>query len=198
MLPLIPGHLYHIFNHSNGSELLFRERKNYYFFLKKYELYIDPIVNTYAYCLMPNHFHFLVAIKPENIIDSQLSKTSFFKSIEHARNNKRAQTIKSLFISKQFANLFSSYTQSYNKVYVRMGSLFMKNFKRKIINTEMQLKRTIIYIHLNPLHHGFVDRPEKWLFSSYNKIIEDSNKWIDGKSVLELFEDLENFKSCHQ
>ena len=56
---------YHIYNHENGNENLFREEDNYQFFLKKWAAYISVIADTYAYCLMPNHFHFLLRIKEE-------------------------------------------------------------------------------------------------------------------------------------
>ena len=63
--PFKPGYYYHIFNHSNGDENLFREKENYYFFMKKFIEYIHPISNLFSFCLMPNHFHFLLQIKEE-------------------------------------------------------------------------------------------------------------------------------------
>ncbi|HEX4372500.1 MAG TPA: hypothetical protein VHZ50_04255, partial [Puia sp.] len=62
---LQPLSYYHIFNHANGDENIFREEENYRFFLEKYVLYIHPVAETLAYCLMPNHFHMLVKIKTE-------------------------------------------------------------------------------------------------------------------------------------
>ena len=62
---LEPDHFYHIYNHANGIENLFRTEDNYHYFLKKYHQHISPIAETWAYCLMPNHFHFLVRIKEE-------------------------------------------------------------------------------------------------------------------------------------
>ena len=41
---------YHIYNHANGSENLFRSDENYYFFLKRWGKYIEPVAETYAYC----------------------------------------------------------------------------------------------------------------------------------------------------
>ena len=58
--PLLPGQYYHIFNHAVGDENLFRQAANYLYFLERYGHYIFPIARTYAYCLMPNHFHILV------------------------------------------------------------------------------------------------------------------------------------------
>lgn len=49
------GYYYHIYNHANGNKNLFLEEDNYIFFLNKYYKFIDPIADTFAYCLMPNH-----------------------------------------------------------------------------------------------------------------------------------------------
>ncbi|WP_445665227.1 hypothetical protein [Fodinibius sp. AD559] len=58
-----PNTIYHVYNHGNAEDLIFREDTNYAFFLKRYQKYIPPIADTFAYCLMPNHFHFMVRIK---------------------------------------------------------------------------------------------------------------------------------------
>lgn len=59
MEALETGQYYHIYNHANGDDNLFREAKNYPFFLQKYHQHISPIAETIAWCLMPNHFHLL-------------------------------------------------------------------------------------------------------------------------------------------
>lgn len=59
---------YHIYNHANSSENLFKSDNNYTYFLIKYNQHISPIADTYAYCLIPNHFHFLARIKGEDAI----------------------------------------------------------------------------------------------------------------------------------
>jgi len=59
----IPEYSYHCFNHAVGSELLYRQADNYCYFLKLYNKYIAPIADMYAYCLMLNHFHFLIKFK---------------------------------------------------------------------------------------------------------------------------------------
>jgi len=62
-IPLEPDNFYHIYNHAVSKENIFRSEENFDFFLKKYHKYISPIADTFAYCLMPNHFHFAVKIK---------------------------------------------------------------------------------------------------------------------------------------
>ena len=172
MEPLMPGNLYHIYNHANGNENLFRNEENYRFFLNKYIKYITSFSSTFCYCLLPNHIHFLIRINDVEQSDK--------------------------YYSKQFSNLFSSYTQSYNKLYKRRGSLFLKNFKRKPVEDDDYLLKLVNYIHFNPVKHGFVEKPEDWKYSSYNAICKQANTLICFQEVLEWFGDLENFKYNHR
>jgi putative transposase len=63
--PLEYGQYYHIYNRGNNGENLFFEERNYPYFLKLYAHHILPVANTYAYCLLRNHFHALVRIRTE-------------------------------------------------------------------------------------------------------------------------------------
>ncbi len=185
-IPLEPGKYYHIFNHANGNDFLFSSDNNFRFFLSKYLFYIAPIAETLTYCLMPNHFHFLIRMFDER----ELDKLTFKKAVKYKTFEE--------YNSKQFSNLFSSYTQAYNKVFMRTGSLFLKNFKRKEINNEKYLRQLIIYIHNNPVKHGFTDIPENWKHSSYSDFLSNKSTFIKRNEVLDLFEDIENFKFCHR
>jgi putative transposase len=60
---LQPGHVYHVYGRANGNDILFSNSENYRYFLGKYKRYILPIADTYSYCLMPNHYHFLIQFK---------------------------------------------------------------------------------------------------------------------------------------
>jgi len=73
MESLVPNTCYHIFNHANGFENVFEEPENYRYFMEKYVDYICPIAETYAYCLMPNHFHLVIRIRKREVIE-ELSK----------------------------------------------------------------------------------------------------------------------------
>ena len=57
---LIPGQYFHVFNRGINGEDIFLEPQNYAYFLDLYQKYISPIAETYAYCLLVNHFHFLI------------------------------------------------------------------------------------------------------------------------------------------
>src|SRR6056297_3108412 len=63
--PLEATRVYHIWTHANGDDNLFREERNYTYFLEKYSYHIEPVAETFAYCLMPNHLHVMVRVKGE-------------------------------------------------------------------------------------------------------------------------------------
>ncbi len=172
---LNPDQIYHMYNHANGTESLFRNEDNFSYFLQRFDNYISLVAYTFAYCLMPNHFHFLVKIKDEKtIIDSAFQKFGTFGKL----------TIQE-FVSKQFSNLFSSYTQSYNKVYFRKGSLFIPNFKYNQIDNSKYLSNVIVYIHMNPVLHGFVKKPEEWKYSSFNAFSGEKKTKISINEVMD-------------
>lgn len=189
MEALHSGQYYHIYNHANGDDNLFRENKNYPFFLTKYHLHIDPIAETIALCLMPNHFHLLVRIKDEVVLKQDFPK---FRTLENLDNEEKELRL-SYLLSKQFSNLFSSYTQSFNKVYQRRGSLFLKNFKRKEIDSTDYLLQLILYIHLNPIKHGFTKELNDWEWTSYPSFFSTS-----ALLASELFSTSEVYEKAHQ
>ena len=63
--PLEKGTFYHIYNRGNAGTRLFYKKENYEFFLHRYSEYLSPFVDTFALCLLPNHFHLLVQVKEE-------------------------------------------------------------------------------------------------------------------------------------
>jgi len=184
--PLEPEHYYHIYNHANGFENFFVDNHDYQKFLYYYIKYIVPICETFVYCLMPNHFHFFIRIKPENEL------------IETLKINKETGKIETETISYRFSHFFNSYAQSYNKKYQRSGSLFQSTFERKPVKTEKYFVKLVHYIHSNPVIDGFVEKIEHWEHSSYNAFFLNTEAFISKAIVIEYFGDLENFKLIHQ
>lgn len=192
MEQLLPDLIYHIYNHANGSDNIFREEKNYSFFLQKYEKYISPITETYAYCLMPNHFHWLVKIKDEQ----SLLKEQNLRSFNKATNLQGFKNIES-FVAKQFSNFFNSYSKAINKTYHRQGSLFNPRFKRKLVASTKQFQATFLYIHLNPVKHGFVNHEEDWKWSSlHNYTTRIESNLLNMNESVSRFESYENLFFC--
>ncbi|MHA6279102.1 transposase [Salinimicrobium sp. CAU 1759] len=182
MIPLEPDKFYHIYNRANGDEKIFRNIGNYEFFLRKYQQHIGPIAETFCYCLMPNHFHLLVKMK--SLIEL---KGPELRNLDQA----------GLYCSKKFSNFFSSFAQAFNKQHNRTGSLFQKQFKRKCVDSEKYLYQLIHYIHNNPVAANLVEDHGEWKFSSYKTIISDGHTFLQRKAIIDLYDDLENFKSVH-
>ncbi len=186
--PLVPGATYHVYNRAHGSERLFLSAENYRYFLKRYEYFISPVAQTFCYCLMPNHFHFLLRIKPEEEIKKR------FETAESA--SPKFQTLEKL-LSKQFSNLFSSYTQSFNKQQGRMGGLFMDTFKRKRADSMEYLYKLVHYIHYNPVQAKLCKMPDKWPHSSYHRIISGEEGFLNSNEIISWFDDADNFIQFH-
>jgi putative transposase len=184
-IPLENGSYYHIYNRGNNSDNIFYENENYYHFLRLYERYIDPIADTFAWCLLKNHFHILVYIKT----DSEINKDQL-----SYRTVKRPKVISA---SKQFSHFFNSYTQSINKRHNRTGSLFEKNFERKLVQSEDYFRRLIYYIHNNPVHHGFTNTIEEYPWSSFGSVLSPNSTKLERSRVIQLFDTVENFKHYH-
>ena len=183
LIPLFPGNTYHVFNRANGQDNLFRCDENYRFFMEKYTAYIYPIAETYAYCLMPNHFHLMIKIREKNELE-KLGVTDL-ENLE-------------VYISKQFSNFFNSYTKSYNKRYCRNGSLFNPRFKRKLISNTRYFTQLIAYIHYNPVHHGFVKDIHDWHFSSFHAYLLDKRTRLNIDEALHWFGSRDSFIQFHQ
>lgn len=223
---MTPEKFYHIYNHANGTENLFRSDENYRYFLQRYYHFIPNVADTYAYCLMPNHVHFLIKVKNE------LSITEF---IENQTTPKKASTDSSIFsdqtpevsnissdqiskvsknlgglnpqesnkirvekrISQQFSNLFNSYTKSFNKMYSRKGSLFMPNFKQKEITHNSYFTKVVHYIHANPMQHGFTNSIADWPWSSFQSILLELPTQLKNKEVLKWFGNSDEYVKFH-
>ncbi len=195
-IPLESGYVYHLWTHANGGENLFRCEDNYNYFLAKYLQHVHPVVDTYAYCLMPNHLHLMVKVKSEEEILEFLRK----KREEPNLTLQGFQTLGGLpaIISRQFSHLFNGYTQAYNKKYNRKGSLFIPNFRRKQIDSDEYFVRLIAYIHNNPIHHGFTKNLDDWPFSSWHAYMVDKLTNVKKDDAMQWFGDRANFRSIHR
>ncbi|MFC1464036.1 MAG: transposase [Candidatus Brachytrichaceae bacterium NZ_4S206] len=156
--PLQPGHTYHLFNRGNNREDLFREERNYRYFLELYARHVHAAVDTYAYCLMRNHFHLLVRVKTEEEWESAMKPSQGSEPCE-------GSTQRAFNPSRLFSNLFNAYAQAINKAYGRTGSLFEERFRRIEVTSHIHFTNLIFYIHFNPQKHGFVEDFRTWPWS---------------------------------
>lgn len=185
---MLPDTFYHVYNHANGEENLFRCDENYFYFLQKYGQYINPVADTYAYCLMPNHIHFLIRVKSESELVALMEERSHLTGFQNLSG----------VISQQFSNLFNSYSKSYNNMYDRKGSLFRRPFQRKEVISESYYTKLIHYIHANPVHHGFCNTLHEWKFSSYHSFLSAKNTSLKRTEVLSWFGSNQAFLEFHQ
>ncbi len=75
---LQPDSYYHIYNRGINGCAIFSRQEHYNYFLKRYAQYINPIAKTYPYCLLGNHFHFLIATRSEiELSNVQASRAAY-------------------------------------------------------------------------------------------------------------------------
>jgi putative transposase len=189
---LLPECMYHIYNRANGFENLFYQDENYRFFLQQWGKYIRPIADTLCYCLMPNHFHFMVKIREAGVLKD------FFKEKLDKKLEELKKDYLSKLLSQQFSHMFNGYTQALNKQQKRRGSLFMHSFKRKKIEDDTYLINLFYYIHLNPVHHGFCSDFRDWKYSSFYDLVSDKSRIINQELAFQYFSDKQNFIDCHE
>ncbi len=186
--PLEPELYYHIYNRGINGCPIFEKGKHYALFLSKYAYHVSPFVNTFAYCLLGNHFHFLIQVKPEEEI---------LKSAEDKYSGKQIASIEKL-ISSQFAHLFNGYSQSFNIEMKRTGGLFESPFRRIKVDNDDYFSMLISYIHLNPEKHQLVDDFKDYPHSSYHSHLSKSATKLKQKQVLEWFGGAEGYRQFHE
>jgi len=129
------GGFFHIYNRGHNRDVIFKDTQDYSFFLKrvrqilglqKFGLsrWMSPLPSdafaVLSYCLMPNHFHFLICQETN------------------------------LSISKFISKLCTSYGVYFNTKYENIGSVFQDQFKAKLVDDDAYLTHLSAYIHNNP------------------------------------------------
>ncbi|MBI5942976.1 MAG: transposase [Chloroflexi bacterium] len=136
------GQYYHIYNRGAGKAKIFFNDGNYQYLLRLVKEYYQKYGATIiAYCLMPNHYHFLLRQESEEPL------------------------------SKFMQVLFNAYVQALNIQQERTGTLFEGRFKHKRVDKWEYLMVLCRYIHRNPVKAGLVEKPEDWAFSNYREWI---------------------------
>ncbi len=82
----------------------------------------------------------------------------------------------------------SAYAQDFNYRHHRQGHLFGGRFYSQVIEQDTHLVAAIIYVILNPVRAGVVDRAERWPWGSYAGTIglAQTPSFLDVDKVLEL------------
>jgi len=125
-------------------------------------------VDILAYCLMPNHFHFMLQQKVDKGV--------------------------STFI----ANFTNAYTRYFNTKHERIGPMFEGIFKAVLVESDEQLIHLSRYIHLNPVVSSIINESDlnnyKW--SSYHEYIAPSKNSTVSKRdlVMSMFESAKHYE----
>jgi putative transposase len=159
------GEYFHIYNRGVNRGAIFFEKRNYDFFVKRMtEFFPASGISFVAYCLMPNHYHFLLRQDEPNLI------------------------------SEYIGSVCKSYVQAINVEKKRSGHLFEGKYKIKHVNKFSYLLHLSRYIHLNPVTAGLVQRLEKWEYSSFlNYCGLRENGIVDTGIILQEFKKRENY-----
>lgn len=156
-----PNEIYHVYNRGNNKQIIFFEEKNYIFFLNKIRQEWRKYCDILSYCLMPNHFHFM-------IIPNEAACENLFlgDKLTDMQN-----------LSKTIGKTLSSYTKAINIQNNTTGNLFQKKTKSKCISgledKENNFKSLdyvltcFYYIHQNPIQAKLVQKLKEWKYSSY-------------------------------
>jgi len=186
-IPLVTGEIYHIINRGLTAQTIFSCPRHYQrsFELMLYYQNQNPplrysyfsaltssvkeeklnqlrnnkeiLVEIFAYCFMPNHFHFLLKQMVDNGISNFLSKFS------------------------------NSYTRYFNTKHKRIGPLFQGKFKSVLVSNEQQLIHLSRYIHLNPYSSGIVKSLKnlsQYTYSSFPEYLGLTNNSICQKDMI--------------
>lgn len=185
-------HIYHIYNQGNNRQKIFFDRENYLFFLRKVGIYILPYADVLAWCLMPNHFHFMVLVNFEELTFKEsvgVTPGSVGVTWSHTDTDNTAHPEKLRTFNDSIGIMLRSYTRAINKQRNRSGKLFREATKAECItctdgitpsfyNTNSGTQINILdpekqypeicfhYIHQNPVVAKLVDKTTDWEFSS--------------------------------
>ena len=156
---------YHVFNRGVNKQPIFFSRDNYIYLVKLIGKYLQRYhVAMIAYCLMPNHYHFLLRQDDENSISLFLQQT------------------------------FKSYVQAVNKQQARVGALFQNRPRAVWVDDSDYLLYVCRYIHRNPVKANLVARPEDWEFSNYCDWVGlRKGRLLDRNFISDLFPDIQEY-----
>ena len=145
-LQFVTGHYYHIYNRGAGRQSIFLNEENYLYVVRLLKkVAAECQVTVIAYCLLPNHYHWL--LRQDG--DTPAGKVP--------------------------TRVFGSYTQAFNQVNGRTGTLFEGRFKAIVVESDEYLHHLCRYIHANPVRHAIASELELWPYSSYLEWIGKRN-----------------------
>jgi putative transposase len=178
--------LYHVFNRGQDSRSIFSDEQHYQTFFELYARHIHPVANTYAYCLLPNHFHLMVRIKSE---------------VELVESVPGIETLGGATLmgipTQSFSNFFSAYSRALQNQPGQTANLFQHLYGSIPITDDRQYINVVLFIHQNPQRHRLCADFRNWEYSSYKALLGKEQTFLDREKVLEWFGKRETFKAVH-
>ena len=145
----IANQLYHIYNKANVNRLLFHSDADYNRFLNSAAAQIKPYCDILSWCLMPNHFHFLIYANEQSILEKKVGGNSLQQ------------------LTNGFKIMLSSYANAQNKKEAVSGNLFQQKTKANLVDKEHYPLTVFHYLHQNAYKAGLVTKIEQWPYSSF-------------------------------
>lgn len=206
--PLTAGNFYHVLSHGIGRRDLFPQQDNYSYFLQLCDKYLKEVVEVYAWVLMPNHFHMLLKVVVDDFSTSSPDGVATPSGLEVEKvppstpyhllsKREKLSAGQQGGSSHQLSKLFNAYAQALNKRERTWGGLFERPFRRKLVDSERYLKQLVLYIHLNPVHHGFCSHPAEYPWSSYLACGPQTLGMAFRPEMISWFGDEENYLHAH-
>ena len=156
----VTGAVFHFYNKTPDKKLLFRCDEDYVYFLNKLKYNIKKYpCEVYAYCLMPNHFHFCLKQKSD------------------------------MPLYRIFNDTLTSYALYYNHKYQIKGKLLQDRLQSKRVNKDCYLLLLCNYIHNNPVRAGLVEDVAGWEYSNFLEYARLRNGSLYSKELISYFPD---------
>ncbi|PIY11049.1 MAG: transposase [Flexibacter sp. CG_4_10_14_3_um_filter_32_15] len=166
---------YHVYNIGNNKHQLFFNRANYIYFLEFVRKHVSPCCEIINYCLMPNHFHFLIS------------------TTEYSAEPMRLGSLTTNRLSNAFRIVLSSYAKGVNVQQKRKNVLFKpKTIAKSLEESGANYAETCFhYIHQNPLKAGLVKKLEDWEFCSFRDYAKLRNGTLCNQELANQFIDFD-------
>lgn len=160
--------MFHLVNRGNNKRRLFFKEENYHYFIRKMEKHLKPTCEILAYCLMPNHFHIMIFIKPDQ---------------DHKK------------VSKAIQIILRSFARGINRQEGSVSSLFQqKTGSTPLLDSTKSInyypKNCFNYIHKNPVKGNLAEKFEDWPFSSFGEYLGINPIGLVNKKLCADFLDL--------
>ena len=195
------GHIYHIYNQGNNRQRIFFTEENYMFFLQKMKKYLLPYCDILAWCLMPNHFHWMVYVHTTIV-----ERAATDGVISNHPVNTLPVSKKTRNLNDSIGILLRSYSRAVGNQERRNGALFREATKAECISLCDEITPSFIgsyikistpekeypqicfhYIHYNPVRAKLVKHPEDWKFSSFQDLAGFRNGQLINKQRITEF-----------